>query len=84
MLNQRAGTSFRASSKRTRRLIDTRWAEGWRMADFWDVVSSRCDKWLGDNRMRSYLRPETLFGPKFEGYVQAARAGGGDGYGEYR
>jgi uncharacterized phage protein (TIGR02220 family) len=27
------------------------------------------DEWGADSKMMRYLRPETLFGPKFEGYL---------------
>lgn len=69
LLNEAAGTGYRASSKATRRLIRARWAEGYRLGDFAAVVSTMAAEWGGDPKMSAYLRPETLFGTKFEGYL---------------
>jgi hypothetical protein len=35
------------------------------------VIDKKCQEWLGDPKMQQYLRPETLFGTKFEGYLNA-------------
>ena len=87
-LNDVAGTSFRPSSEKTRRLIRARWAEGYRLPDFEAVVAAMAARWHGDAKMSAYLRPETLFGPKFEGYRELARQaaqtpGGGAAGDEY-
>ena len=87
-LNDVAGTSFRPSSEKTRRLIRARWAEGYRLPDFEAVVAAMAARWRGDAKMSAYLRPETLFGPKFEGYRELARQaaqtpGGGAAGDEY-
>ena len=34
------------------------------------MIDSQCKQWLGAD-MEKYLRPETLFGPKFEGYLNS-------------
>lgn len=73
-LNQKAGTAFRASSPKTRRLISARIAEGFTEADFYTVIDNKCLEWnrdpgIGEKDMRVFLRPETLFGSKFEGYL---------------
>lgn len=73
-LNRAAGTAFRDTSKKTRSLIRARWAEGYRLEDFEAVVEEKTAQWSGDAKMRAYLRPETLFSPKFEGYREEARA----------
>lgn len=44
------------------------------MADFQTVIDKMCGKWKGDAKMEDYLRPSTLFGPKFEGYLNASAA----------
>ena len=69
-LNQKAGTNYRASSKKTRSLIHARVKEGFKLDDFKVVIDKKCAEWLG-NDMAQYLRPETLFGTKFEGYLNA-------------
>lgn len=72
-LNEVCGTSFRPSSERTRRLINTRYSEGYGIDDFRLMIDYMHDRWDGTCQAQ-YLRPETLFGPKFEGYLQAAKA----------
>lgn len=70
-LNQKAGTSFRASSQKTQTLIRARFKEKFTLEDFKRVIDSRCEAWKGDAKMSEYLRPETLFGTKFESYLNA-------------
>lgn len=72
-LNGACGTSYRPSSKKTRSSITARLREGFSVADFKLVIDNRNAAWSRDQRMRQYLRPETLFGTKFEGYLNAAR-----------
>lgn len=73
-LNRAAGTDFKDAAKKTRSLIRARWAEGYRLEDFEAVVEEKAAQWSGDAKMRAFLRPETLFSPKFEGYREEARA----------
>lgn len=68
-LNNSAGTNYRASSKKTRELIKARINEGYTLEDFKVVIEKKTREWLNDNKMKAYLRPETLFGTKFEGYL---------------
>lgn len=68
-LNEKAGTKFRHTTKATRRLIHARWNEGFRLSDFLIVIEGRVAKWANDPKMMEFLRPDTLFGPKFEGYL---------------
>ena len=70
-LNQKAGKKFKSTSKDTRQHINARLAEGYTVADFQAVIDKRCAAWLGDPKMEEYLRPATLFGPKFESYLNA-------------
>ncbi len=73
-LNEVCGTSYRHTTKATRRLIKARWNEGYRLEDFQAVIDDRWEEWSADPKMIQYLRPETLFGTKFESYLQHARA----------
>ena len=75
-LNEAAGTRYRSSSAKTRRLIHARWAEGYRLPDFLAVIDTMAAK---------YLRPSTLFSPKFEDYVNRGprTRKEADGYAEY-
>lgn len=68
-LNDRAGTSYRASSKKTKDLIKARFNDGFSKDDFFTVIDKKCMDWLKDKEMSKYLRPETLFGTKFESYL---------------
>lgn len=68
-LNGALGTSYRPTSKKTRQLIHARWAEGFRFPDFEAVIDTMAAAWGDDPKMSAYLRPETLFGPKFESYL---------------
>ena len=85
-LNERAGTRFRASSASTARHVRARAREGYSLDDIRAVVDAKVAEWGHDQRMAAYIRPETLFGPKFEGYLQAARARGAraGAYEQYR
>ena len=68
-LNQKAGTHYRESSKKTKQLIKARWHEGFKLNDFKKVIDIKVMEWLHDGTMSKYLRPETLFGTKFESYL---------------
>lgn len=68
-LNEKAGTSYRSTSKDTQRHIHARWQEGYRLDDFKKVIDVKASQWLNDGKMSQYLRPSTLFGTKFEAYV---------------
>ena len=67
-LNLRLGTNYKSSSAKTKALIDARLNEGFTEDDFKVVIDKKYDEWH-DSEMAQYLRPETLFGTKFEGYL---------------
>ena len=67
-LNEKAGTAYRPTSGATQRLIKARLAEGFTVEDFYKVIDTKCAEWAGTD-MAKYLRPETLFGTKFENYL---------------
>lgn len=69
-LNQKAGTNYQAATKKTRACIHARLAEGFNLDDFKAVIDKKCAEWIG-SEFEKYLRPETLFGTKFEGYLNA-------------
>lgn len=70
-LNQRAGTHYKATSANTRKLIKARLKEGFTVDEFKLVIDKKCADWLNNRDMVQYLRPETLFGNKFESYLNA-------------
>lgn len=69
-LNEKAGTNYKPSSKKTQTLIHARINEGFTVDDFKKVIDNKCADWLG-NEFEKFLRPETLFGTKFESYLNA-------------
>lgn len=69
-LNSKSGKAFRASNKTTQSHIHARIAEGFTVDDFKTVIDKKCAEWIGTD-FEQYLRPVTLFGPKFEGYLNA-------------
>ena len=70
-LNSRAGTHYRATTASTRRLIKARLKEGFTIDDIKLVIDKKCADWGRNPKMAEYLRPDTLFGNKFEGYLNA-------------
>ena len=70
-LNEKAGTNYRATTNKTQTCIHARFAEGFTIDDFKTVIDKKCADWIDDAKMAQYLRPETLFGTKFESYLNA-------------
>ena len=73
-LNELTGASYWHDSKNTRTLIKARFNEGFNENDFMIVIEKMCYLWnkepkKGEKDMRLYLRPSTLFGTKFEQYL---------------
>lgn len=69
-LNEETGSHYRPTSKATMRHILARLREGFTVEDCKNVVRKKAEEW-GGTEMAKYLRPETLFGSKFEGYLNA-------------
>lgn len=70
-LNKTTGRRFKGSES-DKRHVRARWKEGHRIEDFMRVIDGKALEWGTDSKMAAYLRPETLFGPKFDGYLQSA------------
>ena len=68
-LNLKTSKKYKHSTNKTKSLIKARWNEGFRVDDFKKVIDNKCFEWVGNSDMAKYLRPETLFGTKFEGYL---------------
>ena len=68
MLNKVTGSNYKATSKKTQSLIRARLLDGFTIDDFQTVITKKAKEWQGTD-MAQYLRPETLFGTKFEGYL---------------
>lgn len=70
-LNMKTGSSYKYTTKATQALIKARFNDKATVEDFYKCIDNMTTKWLNDSKMRAYLRPETLFGTKFESYVNA-------------
>ena len=78
-LNEKAGKRFKPTIAKTKSAIHARLSEGFRVDDFKAVIDKKCAEWIGDAKMEKYLRPETLFGTKFEGYLNEKSTNGRNG-----
>ena len=69
-LNEKTGSDYKAdrpNAKRIKALLDS----GYTPEQMRSVIDKKCAEWMGDGKMRSYLRPSTLFGDKFGEYLAA-------------
>lgn len=67
-LNAMTGQHYRSSTKATQQHINARLNEGFKVEDFIRVIDNMCAEWKG-KEWEQYLRPSTLFGSKFENYL---------------
>ncbi|RFU63685.1 replication protein [Peribacillus saganii] len=67
-LNEKTNSCYKASTQQTRNLIRKRWKEGFILEDFKRVIDQKATEWKNP-QWSKYLRPETLFGTKFESYL---------------
>jgi len=67
-LNECTGKSYKATSKVATININARLKEGYTKDDFIKVISVKATKWL-NTKFEDYLTPNTLFGNKFESYL---------------
>lgn len=67
-LNLRTSSNYRHSTNKTKDLIKARFNEGFTLDDFKIVIDKKSVEWMNTD-MQKYLRPETLFGTKFESYL---------------
>lgn len=67
-LNEKCGGSYKPTEEITERIGELL-AAGYTESDMIRVIDSKVFEWKDDAKMRSYLRPRTLFGDKFEEYV---------------
>lgn len=67
-LNSICNTNFKPNTPKTQTLIQARLNDGFSIDDFKTVIDKKSSEWL-DTEWQKYLRPETLFGNKFESYL---------------
>lgn len=71
-INTICGRSFRPV-RGNMKFINARINEGFKFEDFVAVLKFMQGKWGDDPKMSGFLRPETIFGNKFDGYLQEAQ-----------
>lgn len=74
-LNLKSNSNYKYTSQKTKDLIKARINNGFTIEDFKKVIDKKSQEWLGTD-FEKFLRPETLFGNKFEGYLNQKIKGG--------
>ena len=74
-LNMRTNREFNPKSKLARKHILARYKDGHTLDEFKLVTDAKVKEWGPDPKMSAYLRPETLFGTKFDSYLAVAKSG---------
>lgn len=66
--NSRCGKGYKNCSKTAKEFIAARLEEGFSESDFYTVIDKKANEWI-DTKWERYLRPYTLFGDKFDDYL---------------
>lgn len=69
ILNNETGKRFSYKSKANQKLIKARINEGYTKEDFIKVIKTKTTEWKDLDNMKGYLQPSTLFGNKFDKYL---------------
>lgn len=67
-LNEKAGTNYKSTTQKTRDIIKARLNEKFTVEDFKVVIDKKVSDWKC-TEWEKFLRPQTLFGTKFESYL---------------
>ena len=67
-LNERTNKNYTTKNKATIKDIQARIKEGYVFDDFKYVIDIKAGQWM-NTEMEQYLRPQTLFGNKFNSYI---------------
>nr|DAS19757.1 MAG TPA: Replication initiation and membrane attachment [Caudoviricetes sp.] len=67
-LNHSVGKNYKYLEKNLKHII-ARFNEGYTLEDFKQVIDVKTEEWKDDPEFFKYLRPETLFGSKFDSYL---------------
>lgn len=68
-LNFKTGRNYNTKAKCNKDVIRARFNEGATLDQFKQVIDKKVLDWLNDKKMNIYLRPTTLFGTKFDSYL---------------
>lgn len=71
-LNNRIDTNYKPNSKIAVKNITARLKDGYTVDDFKKVIDKKAKEWLGTD-FEKFLTPDTLFGNKFEMYLNQKR-----------
>ncbi|MEG0614106.1 MAG: conserved phage C-terminal domain-containing protein [Clostridium sp.] len=77
-LNLQTGKKFKSDTKVTLSLIKAKFQEGFTVEDFKTVIDNMKARWTG-TKFQEYLAPTTLFGSKFETYLNKGKEVGWNG-----
>lgn len=67
-LNDKSNKQYKHTTNKTQTLIKARFNEGFELEDFKSVIDTKSKEWM-NTEMEKFIRPETLFGTKFESYL---------------
>ncbi len=68
-LNEKCEKNYKENTAKTQNFIKARFNEGFSLEDFKKVIDVKSSQWKSNPDMNRFLRPETLFGTKFESYL---------------
>ena len=68
-LNEKTNSSYKPSVKKNQNVISARLREGFSIEDFKKVIDIKTEEWGEDRKWSKFLRPTTLFGTRFEAYL---------------
>ncbi|MEG2917825.1 MAG: conserved phage C-terminal domain-containing protein, partial [Clostridium sp.] len=78
-LNLKTGKKFKSNTKVTLSLIKSKFQDGFTVEDFRTVIDNMKTRWTG-TKFQEYLVPTTLFGSKFETYLNQGKEVGWNGF----
>jgi len=81
-LNQKTNHSYHVTDSH-RRKISARVNEGFTIDDFRRVIDGKVAEWSGNVKLEKFLRPETLFGTKFDTYLAQCKDAPQNDWGDY-
>ena len=67
-LNNKCNTRYKHTTEDSKKHIRARLRDGYTKDDFYAVIDKKAAEWIGTEQEK-YLRPATLFGAKFESYL---------------
>ena len=81
-LNKKLDANFKPNAKKNKEPINARLKEGYTLDDFKRAIDNKIADWRNDKKMVQYLRPETLFSNKMDGYVNEKTASNSSSFDE--